>query len=114
MANVGYARRAVKDCLRRFEAPIASQLLYTQEGILDDSIPIEREHGILAGLAWVPVADYSVFYTDRGWSTGMLAAAQSIIDSGAIGKLRVRGLDFRPQLPAILHPYLRYLKELGT
>ena len=37
--NVKYARRCVKDSLMRGEAPIASHLLYTQEGILDDTTP---------------------------------------------------------------------------
>ena len=73
-ANIAYARRCVKDSLDRGEAPIASHLLYTQPGILDDSKPEERRRGIDAGLAWGKVAAGRVFYTDRGWSTGMLAA----------------------------------------
>lgn len=40
--NIKYARAAVRDCLMRGEAPIASHLLYTQEGILNDDIPEER------------------------------------------------------------------------
>lgn len=70
-ANVEYARRCVRDSLLRGEAPIASHLLYTQPGILDDSVPAERLHGISAGLAWRRVADASVVYTDRGVSHGM-------------------------------------------
>ena len=73
-ANVEYARRAMHDSLHRGEAPIASHLLYTQPGILDDLIPEERKLGIEAGLAWRRVAELRVFYGDRGWSTGMIAA----------------------------------------
>ena len=69
--NVAYARRCVRDCLKRGEAPIASHLLFTQPGILRDEIPEERELGIEAGLAWVPVAEKIVVYTDHGISDGM-------------------------------------------
>jgi hypothetical protein len=73
-ANVAYARAAIRDCLRRGEAPIASHLLYTQEGVLRDGVPEERAQGIAAGLAWAERADAAVFYVDRGWSRGMLDA----------------------------------------
>lgn len=70
-ANIAYARACVADSLRRGEAPIASHLLYTQPGILDDTDPAERKRGIEAGLAWRFVADASVVYIDRGVSEGM-------------------------------------------
>lgn len=79
-ANVEYARRCVRDSLSRGEAPIASHLLYTQPGILDDLKPEERRWGIDAGLAWKAVAQASVVYTDRGITKGMeygMAAATS-------------------------------------
>lgn len=69
--NVRYARRCVKDALQRGDAPIASHLLYTQRGILDDTKPVERQLGIDAGLAWKSVAEASVVYTDRGITKGM-------------------------------------------
>jgi hypothetical protein len=69
--NVAYARAAVRDCVVRGEAPIASHLLLTQPGVLRDEIEEERAAGIAAGLAWVPVADASVVYTDLGISRGM-------------------------------------------
>lgn len=69
--HVKYARECVRDCLGRGEAPIASHLLYTQEGILDDDIPEERKWGIDAGLAWKEVAQKHVVYTDYGISEGM-------------------------------------------
>jgi len=70
-ANVLYARRCVRDSLLRGEALIASHLLYTQDGILDDDIPAERLRGIDAGLAWRAVTECTVVYTDRGISVGM-------------------------------------------
>jgi hypothetical protein len=70
-ANIDYARACVRDALLRGEAPLASHLLYTQPGILDDYDRNERAHGINAGHAWLHFADAVVVYTDRGISEGM-------------------------------------------
>lgn len=70
-ANLEYARQCVHDSLMRGEAPIASHLLYTQPGILDDTVPEQRRRGIVAGLAWLSVANLTAVYTDRGISEGM-------------------------------------------
>lgn len=69
--NISYAKACVHDCLTRGEAPIASHLLFTQPGILDDSKPNERDLGINAGHAWTRVCDHVVVYCDRGISQGM-------------------------------------------
>lgn len=69
--NILYARGAVRDSLLKGEAPFASHLLYTQEGILNDDIPVEREHGINAGLSWGKAAEKTVVYIDKGISSGM-------------------------------------------
>ena len=69
--HVTYARRALHHSLLSGEAPIASHLLYTQPGVLDDDIPFERALGIDAGLAWRAVAEGSVVYADYGISKGM-------------------------------------------
>jgi len=69
--NVLYARRAIRHSLAQGEAPIASHLLYTQPGVLHDSIPHERDWGIAAGLAWRRVCPFRVFYIDYGMSGGM-------------------------------------------
>lgn len=79
--NIKYARACVRDSLSRGEAPIASHLLYTQDGILDDDIPEERKWGIDAGLAWKEVADKHVFYIDYGMSNGMNYAKQYATDN---------------------------------
>lgn len=100
--NTTYARRALADSLRRGEAPLASHLLYTQPGVLDDTVPAERARGIEAGLAWGEVADATALYLDRGLSRGMVegivAAVHSfrpiecrfldIVDPAVAGKLR--------------------------
>lgn len=91
-ANVAYARRCVMDCLRRGESPLASHLLFTQPGILDDGIAGERQMGIEAGLAWHQVADCIVFYMDLGMSSGMLAAEIHANYSGKIIERRYIGL----------------------
>lgn len=69
--NVPYARMCIRDSLNRGEAPIASHLLYTQPGILNDDIPEERTQGINAGLAWLKRAQITAVYTDLGVSSGM-------------------------------------------
>jgi hypothetical protein len=71
--NKRYARACVRDSLLRGEAPLASHLLYTQEGILNDDDQFERVHGINAGHAWLHHAEAMVVYIDRGVSSGMQA-----------------------------------------
>ena len=80
--NETYARAALRDCLRRGEAPIASHLLYTQPGVLDDTDPDERRQGIDAGLAWGDIADAVVVYTDLGISNGMKYGIERHKDAG--------------------------------
>lgn len=89
--NLRYARRAMRDCLRRGEHPLASHLLYTQEGILDDNQPSERAQGIAAGLAWAEHADAIYFYVDYGFSRGMSAAHDHFLTQEKFrGKLHFR------------------------
>lgn len=81
-ANLEYARRCMADSLKRGEFPIASHLLYTQPGILDDTIPEERMLGINAGKAWAKHAVKTVVYIDRGISSGMQYGIADAIDNG--------------------------------
>jgi len=90
-ANEAYARACMADCLRRGEAPLASHLLYTQPGILDDTIPEERELGMDAGFAWGEFAHASVFYVDHGWSLGMIVGMDNAAREGR--KIECRRLD---------------------
>ena len=89
--NIEYGRRAVRDSLSKCEAPIASHLLYTQDGILDDNIPEERQWGIDAGLAWRTVAEGTVVYTDYGISKGMQYGIDDATSNGREIVLRTIG-----------------------
>jgi hypothetical protein len=98
--NIFYAKLCIKDMLKRGEAPIASHLLFTQPGILDDNNPEERKLGIAAGLAWLPVADLQAFYVDYGMSNGMVAAFKKAQDEGRLDKceLRTLGVNYTNKL----------------
>lgn len=86
--NIAYARRALRDSLILGEAPIASHLLYTQVGILDDNKPSERGLGIRSFYARHNFADYMVVYYDYGFSNGML-------DSMAVFKKTGKPIAYR-------------------
>lgn len=89
--NKLYARRCVRDSLKRGEAPYASHLFFDQPGILDDMKPDERENGIAAGFAWGEAADMVVFYIDRGISPGMIRGFERAVKSDA--EILVRSLE---------------------
>ena len=93
--NLAYVRAAMKDCLLRGEAPFASHALYTQPGVLDDTKAPQRALGLAAGFSWRDTADTTVFYTDLGYSPGMLAAR---IDCEA------RGLPFETRSIPFSYP----------
>lgn len=81
--NVRYARLAYHDCLvHRHEAPFASHLNYTQEGVLDDNVPEERMMGINAGLAIGALMERSAFYLDCGFSKGMRYGLDNALKAG--------------------------------
>lgn len=86
--NVLYARRCMRDCLRRGEAPFASHLLYTQPGVLDDTDPEARARGIAAGFAFRRIVDKTVVYTDRGVSSGMVLGVRDAINRGCTIEIR--------------------------
>lgn len=69
--NITYARRCVAHSISMNEAPLASHLLYTQPGILNDDDSEERNIGIYAGKNWALHAAATVVYTDYGISAGM-------------------------------------------
>jgi hypothetical protein len=94
LRNVTYARACLRDSLLRGESPIASHLLYTQEGILDDTIPEMRALGIAAGLAWCPKSDGTVVYADYGITPGMQLGIDRAIAEG-------RPVEIRRILPKV-------------
>jgi hypothetical protein len=74
-ANIEYAQKCMHDMLLRGEAPYASHLLYTQQNVLDDTVPEQRKLGIEAGFVWKHMAGMkSVAYLDHGMSGGMQMA----------------------------------------
>ncbi len=89
--NIAYARRAMKDSLRRGEAPMVSHLIYTQ--VLDDTDGSERAQGIDAGLAWGEVAHATVVYVDHGISRGMLFGLREAIRAGRPIEMRQIGAE---------------------
>lgn len=80
--NLQYAKAAMRDCLARGEAPFASHLLYTQDGVLNDDIQAHRRLGIEAGVAWGRMADATVVYDDLGISSGMKAGIARAVSRG--------------------------------
>ena len=81
----------MRDSLNRGEAPFAMHLLYTQEGILNDDIPEERNWGIEAGMAWGKFAGVTAVYTNLGITPGMEFGIQRANEEGR--KIEYRNLD---------------------
>ena len=94
--NIEYARACLNDCLQRGEAPIASHLLYTQPGVLDDAILKDRQLGIDAGHAWMVGAEVVVMYVDHGVSEGMFIGIRRAKEAGVPIEWRLLGV-----LPAV-------------
>src|SRR4051812_24439358 len=82
--NLAYARRCVRDCLLREDAPFASHLLYTQDGVLDDANKDERALGIEAGLLWGQHANATLVYVDLGVSPGMHLGIERAVQAGRL------------------------------
>ncbi len=80
--NIKYARACMRDSLDRGEFPFAMHLLYTQDGILNDDIPEERNWGIEAGLAWGKHASKTIVYTNLGITPGMEKGIQRAKEEG--------------------------------
>lgn len=97
-ANLAYARAACHDALVRYgEVPFASHIKYTQDGILDDTIAWERGLGIAAGLAEGMLAQKTVVYVDRGFSSGMLKGIELALNAGRTVELRtLKNWDEQP------------------
>lgn len=91
--NVAYALACMKDSLLRGEAPLASHLLYTQ--VLDDTIPEERNRGMMAGWTWGEHAELVVVYTDLGISRGMLFGIAEAESDGIPIEKRSLGENWR-------------------
>ena len=102
--NVGYARRAMRDSIDRAEVPWASHLLYTQPGVLDDSDPEQRRHGIDLNLQVIEFCARNVaVYADHGISPGMREAIKLAtklyipVDIRYLGEGPVKAISWRVQ-----------------
>lgn len=89
--NERYARAAMHDCIVRGENPIASHLLLTQPGVLDDGDAFQRQLGIELGLQWAELAEASVVYADLGLSKGMLGGIMRAQLEGRPVEIRLLG-----------------------
>lgn len=86
--NIQYARACLRDCALRGESALASHLLWTQEGVLDDNDPEERKLGIELGLVWGNEAEKTVVYQDYGISEGMTYGIKRAEKEGRIVEFR--------------------------
>ncbi len=108
--NINYARACVRDSLLRGETPVAPHILFTQDGVLRDSVPNERQFGISAGFFWRDVSDATVIYIDRGLSRGMLEGVHDSISKNV--PVEVRRLNSEPPT-TIVTEALKALHDLG-
>ena len=92
--NIRYARACMRDALLRGEAPYASHLLYTQEGVLDDQVPDERMLGINTGFAYRDAVELTAVYTDLWMSGGMKAGIADAEEKGRPVEYRELGSDW--------------------
>lgn len=104
--NLAYVRAAMNDVFARGGVPYASHALYTQPGVLDDTIPQERAKGIEAGFVlahalWDAAralpSVYSFrreFFIDRGYSSGMVLGEKDAIAKGQPHEVRHLDPDF--------------------
>lgn len=92
--NIEYARAAMWAVLMQGDVPYASHLLYTQPGVLDDTIPEQREMGIQAGfeLYRQKKVDVCAIYSELGITKGMIQGIMCAMANGI--PLEFRSLDF--------------------
>jgi hypothetical protein len=110
--NLRYLRRCLRDSILRGEAPFASHGLYTQPGVLDDTVPAERELGITSGYAWWRSADRIAFYVDRGMSSGMWRAIELAVGEGRA--FDIRALDETTESKRIAEGVRAYVDINGS
>jgi hypothetical protein len=81
-----YLQRCLADCVSRGESPYASHRMLP--GVLDDSVPAQRQLGMRLGFAWRKAAELTAVYSDYGVSSGM---QEGVDDARVIGQ----ALDYR-------------------
>jgi len=93
--GVVYGRACLRHSLWMGEAPMAMHLLYTQPGILDDSVPAERAQGMASAFLWYGAAEACVVYRDYGISDGMEAGIEMATSLGLPVEYRSLPYEFR-------------------
>lgn len=89
--NLRYLRACLADCLGHGDAPFAAHGLYTQPGVLDDSLPVERDLGIRAGFRWRDAAHATIVYTDLGVTEEMNLGIADAVSLGHPVEYRTLG-----------------------
>lgn len=74
--NILYLDACIRDSILRGESPYASHKIIP--GALNDADEEERNLGIRCGYEWWRAASLVAFYTDLGWSEGMLTANRRV------------------------------------
>lgn len=104
--NIRYLNRALLDSARRGdESPYASHRFFP--GLLDDTDPEERKHGMAMGLVWSRAGELWAVYVDHGITEGMqndIALALELgrpIEHRYIGPESMRDTMPAPELPHV-------------
>lgn len=99
--NEAYGRAALRDSILRGEVPLASHLLYTQPGVLNDKDPEERELGMKLGWHATRRATFVAAYMDRGLSSGMMRGIKAAEEMRIPIFYRKIGIKYRDTMPVI-------------
>lgn len=81
-----YANLAVRDSIKRHEAPISSTLFYYN--VLNVRVSIEKDIGLQSMLSWVPSCRILAIYVDYGITPAMSLTIK-------VGKMKGVHLEFR-------------------
>jgi hypothetical protein len=114
--NIAYARLLIREGATGYnEAGIASHVIWTQPGILRDTVESERNLGIACGIVFANMAKQGIighiYGIDLGWSKGMLKSKEYVLaNGGEIVERRLAGagerfysrLDFEVTLDEII------------
>lgn len=114
--NIAYARLLIREGATGYnEAGIASHVIWTQPGILRDTVESERNLGIACGIVFANMAKRGIighiYGIDLGWSKGMLRSKEYVLaNGGEIAERRLAGpgerfysrLDFEVALDEII------------
>lgn len=121
--NIVYARACIRDSILKGEAPLASHLLCTQPGILDDDRSEERLQGMEASYEWMramaraqplEVTPVVAFYTDLGRSAGMTVAIERCERYGLEMIERTLGATWHDSVDAADYAYSYLLEQSIT